>query len=189
MTTATATPTTPDLVTLAADAERRLKELRPARQRLSLDALADPAGAEALELASIEDEIAAAERLLDQARLAEDERAHREQEAQRLSEEAARADGQRKAERLAISVVKAEGKVDAGFATAAGAVAALADVRAEWQAAMVQAGERPQPDHLLGSRLESALAFALAAVGQGRAIDLPPSMGRGSRPLVAEAEK
>jgi len=186
----TATATTdkqesPDLDALAHDTQARLEELHEQWGRLSLDALTDEPAAS--ELAAVQSEIASAERLLEQARLAGDERERRKQEAQRAAEEKRRAEAQRRAERLEGELRKTARAVDQGAVMFGNAVVGYLAAQDELVSAQRQAGTQRQPDHLLGSSLESALVHGLASAGvPHRLLDIGGPITGVSRPLAPE---
>lgn len=180
MTTATITQQ-PDLETLAADAERHLEELRAARQRLSLDALSDPVGAEAQELRGVEDEIASAERVLEQARLAGGERLRRDAEARDQAEGKLREQAERRVQRLRADVPKLEEKVDAAMRSLGEAMAEYCVLLERISGELRASGERGEP--LQPWILTGALAYHLGETNTRDLLDLGPVAGT-ARPLT-----
>jgi hypothetical protein len=175
---ATATPTQQqdiDFPALLADAQQHLEQLRGQRTLLSLPAVVDPTGPEAIELANLESEIASAEQLLSRAELAAvekdrfSEQERKDAEAKRLT--AARAQAEKLGRQLEGEAVE----VNQAAAAYAATVAKYGDVYAKRQqhlmgAGLVEWGRGSQP-----AALGAALRFHLNAAGVLRLLDVRDS--------------
>jgi hypothetical protein len=167
----------PDLNAIEADAQTRIGELQAQRQRLALDALADPAAA--TELARAERELADAERALGQVALARAEVARRESaaaEAEAAKE--AKAEEQRRA-RLEADRRKQAKVVDSACANFAETLSAYLEICGQ-----LGGGHDPT----LASRLQGVIAHHLSEAGVSRgAVDLG-LLGRTVGPLASPEE-
>jgi hypothetical protein len=162
-----------DLDSIEEDARRRIVELTEHRKRLSLDALGDDDAKR--ELATVESELVSAERLLEQAKLAGDERERRDQETRQQAEQKQQAAGQRRVEKLRPEKVKAEQAIDLAFAAAAQAVVSLLGTDADFARASKQAGHGQSGRDLTGPRVGGAWKFHFGAADiPHNLIDLPP---------------
>jgi len=156
MSTAT---TTPDLDALRREGHARLDELHARRRRLALDALKDPNGEAAAEVARIESEIEAVGRGLRNIGLAEEEQERVESEAEREANEERRAKALREAADLQAQKREAAARVDEAALPFAQALTSFAKATADLNLALMRAGENTLVDLATGP--EHALRFAM----------------------------
>ncbi len=149
-----------DPAALAVDAEDRLRQLREQRQRLALDALVDPMVA--AELADVEAEIATAERAIERAMLAGQEKDRRQHEAAENAAREAREAAAARVVELTAALESAGRRVDAAFSEAATAVLEWLALGEERDRNSVAAGRRPGANaHALRAiQLDGAFRFA-----------------------------
>jgi hypothetical protein len=184
----------PDIQAVAADAERRLAELREKRQLLSLPAIEDPDGPEAKELTRVEGEIASIGSQLQRAQLATHEQARRETETREAEERKVREAARQQVQKLQPQVQRGLAAIDAQLAALAGEVKAQKALTDRLAQELRAAGEGPgrtasRRDWAEERRLTSALRFHFDRAGVSDAIaDVPPQMRGHSQPLVSGEE-
>lgn len=164
---------------IAADAGRRLGELRAQRARLSLDAVSNPEGPEAQELASIEDEIASAERALERVERARAERDRRAVEAAEEAERKAREQAQSEADADTPKLIAEAKAIDKELLGAARRIAARQRRGRHQQECLERAGSHVGPvDVWAVSEYELAIRHALDRGGCGQVVEPAPGHGR-----------
>jgi hypothetical protein len=157
-----------DIAAIEADATARLGELREARQRLSLGAFSD-AGV-AAELADVEDEIANAERTLEQAKLARVEQGRRDARARAEAERKRREEALDRARELQRELEAAYAEWDAAVQELGARTRHVLGLWDSQDGALERAGRRPATNRFQSRAIALNRAFRANVGGLPRAV-------------------